>query len=76
MKQLNLAELTAVNFEDVNKYSNQDYINVFNERNKLAAQVEKLQGIINDIAQGDASLIKITGIKTVSEKEFKDAMES
>jgi len=51
MKQLNLAELTAVNFEDVNKYSNQDYINVFNERNKLAAQVEKMQQIINEIAQ-------------------------
>ena len=57
MKQLNLAELTAVNFEDVNKYSNQDYINVFNERNKLAAQVEKLQGIINDIAQKNPEVI-------------------
>ncbi len=32
--------------------------------------------IINEIAQGDASLIKITDVKTVSEKEFKDAMES
>ena len=57
MKQLNLAELTAVNFEDVNKYSNQDYINVFNERNKLAAQVEKMQQIINDIAQKNPEVI-------------------
>ena len=32
--------------------------------------------IINEIAQGDASLIKITDVKTVSEKEFKDAMEN
>ena len=32
--------------------------------------------IINEIAQGNASLIKIIGVKTVSEKEFKDAMES
>lgn len=32
--------------------------------------------IINEIAQGDASLIKITDVKTVSKKEFKDAMES
>ena len=31
--------------------------------------------IINEIAQGDASLIKITDVKTVSEKEYKDAME-
>lgn len=57
MKQLNLAELTAVNFEDVNKYSNQDYINVFNERNKLAAQVEKMQQIINEIAQKNPEVI-------------------
>lgn len=57
MKQLNLAELTAVNFEDVNKYSNQDYINVFNERNKLAAQVEKMQQIINEIAQKNPEAI-------------------
>lgn len=57
MKQLNLAELTAVNFEDVNKYSNQDYINVFNERNKLAAQVEKMQKVINDIAQKNPEAI-------------------
>ena len=32
--------------------------------------------IINEIAQGDACFIKITDVKTVSEKEFKDAMES
>lgn len=32
--------------------------------------------IINEIAQGDARLIKITDVKTISEKEFKDAMES
>jgi len=57
LKQLNLAELTAVNFEDVNKYSNQDYINVFNERNKLAAQVEKMQQIINEIAQKNPEVI-------------------
>jgi len=57
LKQLNLAELTAVNFEDVNKYSNQDYINVFNERNKLAAQVEKMQQIINEIAQKNPEAI-------------------
>lgn len=57
MKQLNSAELTAINFEDVNKYANQDYINVFNERNKLAAQVEKMQKIINDIAQKNPEAI-------------------
>ena len=32
--------------------------------------------IINEIAQGDASLIKITDVKTVSEKEYKDAIEN
>lgn len=57
MKQLNSAELTAINFEDVNKYANQDYISVFNERNKLAAQVEKMQKIINDIAQKNPEAI-------------------
>ena len=31
--------------------------------------------VINEIAQGNANLIKITNVKTVSEKEFKDAME-
>lgn len=34
------------------------------------------QIIINEIAQGSASLIKITSVKTVSEKEFEDAMNS
>lgn len=34
------------------------------------------QIIINEIAQGNASLIKITSVKTVSEKEFEDAMNS
>lgn len=57
MKQLNLAKLTAVNFEDVNKYSNQDYLNVFNERNKLAAQCESMQKIINEIAQKNPEAI-------------------
>lgn len=37
---------------------------------------EAKQSIINEIAQGDASLIKITGVKPVSEKEFEDVMNS
>lgn len=37
---------------------------------------EAKQIIINEIAQGNASLIKITSVKTVSEKEFEDAMNS
>ena len=35
---------------------------------------EAKQLLIIEIAQGDASLIKITSVKTVTEKEFKDAM--
>jgi len=57
MKQLNLAELTALSFEDINKYADQDYLKIFNERNKLAAQVEKMQQIINDIAQKNPEAI-------------------
>ena len=34
------------------------------------------QIIINEIAQGNAHLIKITSVKTVSEKEFENAMNS
>lgn len=37
---------------------------------------EAKQIIINEIAQGNASLIKITSVKMVSEKEFEDAMNS
>lgn len=37
---------------------------------------EAKQIIINEIAQGNSSLIKITSAKTVSEKEFEDAMNS
>lgn len=37
---------------------------------------EAKQIIINEIAQGDVSLIKITSVKMVAEKEFKNAMES
>lgn len=36
----------------------------------------KWKKYFNEIAQGDARFIKITDVKTVSEKEFKDAMES
>ena len=36
---------------------------------------EAKQSIINEIAQGNASLIKITSVKTVTEEEFEDAME-
>lgn len=37
---------------------------------------EAKQIIINEIAQGNSSLIKITSVKMVSEKEFEDAMNS
>ena len=55
--KLDVAKLSSVDYESVNKYSNQDYINVFNERNKLAAQVEKMQQIINEIAQKNPEAI-------------------
>jgi hypothetical protein len=57
MKQLNIGKLSSVDYQAVNKYSNQDFLKVFNERNTLAAQVEKLQGIINDIAQKNPEVI-------------------
>ena len=50
MKQLDIGKLSSVDYQGVSKYANQDFLKVFNERNTLAAQVEKLQGIINDIA--------------------------
>lgn len=37
---------------------------------------EAKQIIINEIAQGNSSLIKITSVKMVAEKEFEDAMNS
>ena len=37
---------------------------------------EAKQIVINEIAQGNASLIKITSVKMVSKKEFEDAMNS
>lgn len=37
---------------------------------------EAKQIIINEIAHGNSSLIKITSVKMVSEKEFEDAMNS
>ena len=37
---------------------------------------EAKQIIINEIAQGNPSLIEITSVKTVSEKEFENAMNS
>ncbi|MGQ2374570.1 hypothetical protein [Companilactobacillus zhachilii] len=55
--KLDVAKLSSVDYESVNKYSNQDFLKVFNERNTLAAQVEKLQGIINDIAQKNPEVI-------------------
>ena len=57
MKQLNIGKLSSVDYQAVSKYSDQDFLKVFNERNTLAAQVEKLQGIINDIAQKNPEVI-------------------
>lgn len=37
---------------------------------------EAKQIIINEIAQGNSSFIKITSVKMVSEKEFEDTMNS
>lgn len=50
MNKLNVNQLVSVDFNDVNKYINQEYLKIFNERNTLAAQVEKLQGIISEIS--------------------------
>lgn len=57
MKQLDIGKLSSVDYQGVSKYANQDFLKIFNERNTLAAQVEKLQGIINDIAQKNPEAI-------------------